>query len=225
MSPARRPPEVPAEAGRHPRSSCTDPSHRRSSRTVEGELTLSRAPGRVQTMVRRVSAAFQPSRPHRPATNATTTGITGNRGPGYPVAGAQSGARSAGVCGSSAGTPGWKGLLLYLLWAHGPATSVHGCHRQKGAPCALRETAVGGSLPCTGPGKGSSTMCGKSRLGIENGIVALPVFCHTRCTTHRVLYSAGQVPVYNSRLVRLRSATGVGNGAMGHPSRRARPNT
>ena len=28
------------------------------------------------------------------------------------------------------------------VWAHGPATSVRGCHRQKGAPCALRETAV-----------------------------------------------------------------------------------
>ena len=33
------------------------------------------------------------------------------------------------------------------VWAHGPATSVRGCHRQKGAPCALRETAVDESLP------------------------------------------------------------------------------
>ena len=74
-----------------------------------------------------------------------------------------------------------RGCYVYLLWAHGPATSLHGCHRQKGAPCALRKMAMGESLPCTGPGKGLSTMCGKSRLGIENGIVALPVFCHTRC--------------------------------------------
>ena len=146
-SPARRVPEGPARAGRRPRSSRTDPCHRRSSRTVEGELTLSRAPGRVQTMVRRVSAASYPSRPHRPATNATTTGITGNRGPGYPVAGAQSGARFTVVCGSSAGSRGWKAAATLSEWAHGPATSVRGCHRQKGAPCALRETAVDVCLP------------------------------------------------------------------------------
>ena len=111
----------------------------------------------------------------------------------------RAGARSAVVCGSLAGTPGWKGLLRFLLWAHGPATSLHGCHRQKGAPCALRKTAVGESLPCTGPGNGSSTMCGKSRLGIENGIVALPIFCHTR-------YNNAQGPVLGRSSSRIQLA-------------------
>ena len=74
-------------------------------------------------------------------------GDHGQSGAWIPGRWAQSGARFTVVCGSSAGSRGWKAAATLSEWAHGPATSVRGCHRQKGAPCALRETAVDESLP------------------------------------------------------------------------------
>ena len=73
-------------------------------------------------------------------------GDHGQSGAWIPGRWAQSGARFTVVCGSSAGSRGWKAAATLSEWAHGPATSVRGCHRQKGAPCALRETAVDVSL-------------------------------------------------------------------------------
>ena len=48
-------------------------------------------------------------------------------------------------------------------------------------------------------GKGLLTMCGKGKLGIENGIVALPIFCHTR-------YNNAQGPVLGRSSSRIQLA-------------------